>query len=236
MTSCGVNLFTVIFPERGHPLSTDQKFAENLIFLTPWYANVRVRIRRVKNVSFSEIFAYAFANHPTLQHLCLLVCSRPIDAFHNRIYSHLRVGIQILHQKHSLQSKSTFQEWDWPRNICHNHTCSSKQIWLKYYEKQYLIIKVKRSLNGFFFINYPWHLLKFSSNSNRGLTLNAHAQRVLTHSFPMHPFSIPWKHQRIARFSDVFREYRKGALETNRLIVSEPCQNSSKRFSYVVFD
>ena len=151
MTSCGVNLFTVIFPERGHPLSTDQKFAENLIFLTPWYANVRVRIRRVKNVSFSEIFAYAFANHPTVQHLCLLVCSRPIDACHNRIYSHLRVGIQILHQKHSLQSKSTFQEWDWPRNICHNHTCSSKQIWLKYYEKQYLIIKVKRSLNGFFY-------------------------------------------------------------------------------------
>lgn len=89
------------FPERGHPLNTDQKFAENLIFLTPWYANVGVRIRKVKNVSFSEIFAYAFASHPTLQHLCLLVCSRPIDAFHNRIYSHLRVGIQILHQKHS---------------------------------------------------------------------------------------------------------------------------------------
>ena len=27
----------------------------------------------------------------------------------------------------------------------------------------------------------------------------------LTHSFPMHPFSTPWKHQKTARFSDVFR-------------------------------
>ena len=26
----------------------------------------------------------------------------------------------------------------------------------------------------------------------------------LTHSFPMHPFSNPWKHQKIVRFSDVF--------------------------------
>ena len=28
----------------------------------------------------------------------------------------------------------------------------------------------------------------------------------LTHSFPMHPFSTPWKHQKNIRFSDVFRE------------------------------
>ena len=34
----------------------------------------------------------------------------------------------------------------------------------------------------------------------------------------MHPFSNPWKHQKTVRFSDVFREARKGALETNGLI------------------
>ena len=33
----------------------------------------------------------------------------------------------------------------------------------------------------------------------------------------MHPFSTPWKHQKTLRFSNVFRGYRKGALETNEL-------------------
>ena len=28
---------------------------------------------------------------------------------------------------------------------------------------------------------------------------------VLSHLLPMHPFSAPWKHQKISRFSDVFR-------------------------------
>ena len=28
---------------------------------------------------------------------------------------------------------------------------------------------------------------------------------LLTHSFPMHPFSTPWKHQKTIRFSDVFK-------------------------------
>ena len=28
----------------------------------------------------------------------------------------------------------------------------------------------------------------------------------LTHSFPMHPFSNPWKHLTTVRFSDVFKE------------------------------
>ena len=27
----------------------------------------------------------------------------------------------------------------------------------------------------------------------------------LAHSFPVHPFSTPWKHQKPVRFSDVFR-------------------------------
>ena len=40
--------------------------------------------------------------------------------------------------------------------------------------------------------------------------------RNLTHLFPMHPFCTPWKYQNF-RFSDVLREQRKGALETNGL-------------------
>ena len=28
---------------------------------------------------------------------------------------------------------------------------------------------------------------------------------LLTHSFPMNPFSTPWKHQKTVRFSDIFK-------------------------------
>ena len=42
--------------------------------------------------------------------------------------------------------------------------------------------------------------------------------KVLTHSFPMHPFSSPWKHQKTVKFSDVFRGKRKGALGMNEFI------------------
>ena len=34
----------------------------------------------------------------------------------------------------------------------------------------------------------------------------------LTHSFSMYPFSIPWKHQKILRFSDVFKEVEKSCI------------------------
>ena len=40
---------------------------------------------------------------------------------------------------------------------------------------------------------------------------------LLTHLFPMHPFSTPWKHQETLRFSGVFRGQKKGALGTNGL-------------------
>ena len=39
----------------------------------------------------------------------------------------------------------------------------------------------------------------------------------LTHFFPMHLFSTPWKHQKTLLFSDVFRGYRKAALGRNGL-------------------
>ena len=38
---------------------------------------------------------------------------------------------------------------------------------------------------------------------------------ILTHLFPMHPFSTLWKHQKTLRFSDAFKGQRKGALGTN---------------------
>ena len=37
----------------------------------------------------------------------------------------------------------------------------------------------------------------------------------------MHLFSTPWKHQKTLLFPDVFREQRKGTLETNELMLSQ---------------
>ena len=42
---------------------------------------------------------------------------------------------------------------------------------------------------------------------------------TLTHLFPMHPFSTPWKYLKTIRCSDVFSGLRKGALGTNGLTV-----------------
>ena len=35
---------------------------------------------------------------------------------------------------------------------------------------------------------------------------------LLTHSFPMHSFSTPWKHRKTARFCDVFRGVEEGCI------------------------
>ena len=43
----------------------------------------------------------------------------------------------------------------------------------------------------------------------------------LTHSFPMHPFSTPWKHQKTVRFFDVFSGKTKGVLGMNGLSESK---------------
>ena len=42
--------------DRGHLFSTYAKLFEKLAFLTMWYARIRMRIGRVRNVSFSENF------------------------------------------------------------------------------------------------------------------------------------------------------------------------------------
>ena len=67
---------------------------------------------------------------------------------------------------------------------------------------------------------------------------------LLTHSFPKHAFSTPLKHQKSLRFSDIFREQRKGALGTNGLttnvclmwkyVDSFPCK-STNWFLSIVF-
>ena len=43
---------------RDHSFSTYAKHSEKLIFLTPWYAKIRLHNRGVRKVSFSESFAY----------------------------------------------------------------------------------------------------------------------------------------------------------------------------------
>ena len=47
----------------------------------------------------------------------------------------------------------------------------------------------------------------------------------MSHAFSMYPFSIPWKHQKTVRYSDVFRGQRKGALGTDAL--TEENKNNS---------
>ena len=62
----------------------------------------------------------------------------------------------------------------------------------------------------------------------------------LTHLFPMHPFSTPWKYQKSSivipyavRFSDVLMGQRKGALGTNGLKYDKIFHNKNKRISFI---
>ena len=57
-----------------------------------------------------------------------------------------------------------------------------------------------------------WKFLIIRNLRIRGLT-----RKKVAHLFPMHLFSAPWEHQKTVSFSDVFRSWRKGALETNGL-------------------
>ena len=57
-------IFVIRF--RGHRLSTYAKFSEKLTFLTPWYAEV-------KNVNFSENFAYVLNEWPLNQFLLVTI-------------------------------------------------------------------------------------------------------------------------------------------------------------------
>ena len=56
----------------------------------------------------------------------------------------------------------------------------------------------------------------------------ASSQAILTHSFSVHPFSIPRKHQKTLRFSDIFGGKRKGALGTNGIIMGDLEEINSK--------
>ena len=52
----------------------------------------------------------------------------------------------------------------------------------------------------------------FFSKENDGVSITFSAYSVtseLTHLFPMHLFSTPWKHQKTVRFSNVFRGVEK---------------------------
>ena len=55
----------------------------------------------------------------------------------------------------------------------------------------------------------------------------------LTHSFPMHPFPTPWKHQKTLWFTDVFRGWRKCALGTNSLTLEWSLKFSLPTFVFI---
>ena len=49
---------------RGYSLSTDAKFSGRQLFLTPWYANVRVRIRGLEMLVFRKLLRTYVMNDP----------------------------------------------------------------------------------------------------------------------------------------------------------------------------
>ena len=68
---------------------------------------------------------------------------------------------------------------------------------------------------------------------------------ILTYSFPMHPFSTPWKHQKTLRFSDVFNGVQKGCIgkewvnyfsHHQEYIKQNIAYNLAKRIIVFVFD
>ena len=56
---------------RDHPLSTYAKYSKKLTFLTPWYAHVRVCIRRLEMLVFRKILRTDLMNDP--QWICIEV-------------------------------------------------------------------------------------------------------------------------------------------------------------------
>ena len=56
---------------RSHPLSKYAKFSEKPIFLTPWYAQWRVRIRGLEILVFRKILRMCFMDAP-LTHFSLM--------------------------------------------------------------------------------------------------------------------------------------------------------------------
>ena len=81
-----------------------------------------------------------------------------------------------------------------------------------------LIISSFNFLHYYLLINNPC-IMFFGFTHIYLIIITYLSNNNLTHSFPMHPFCTPWKHQKTFRFSDVFRGYRKGALGTNKLII-----------------
>ena len=58
------------------------------------------------------------------------------------------------------------------------------------------------------------HFVKFTGNTSDefsffNIVASCRPKTLLTHLFPIHPFSTPWKHQKNVRFSNVFRGWRE---------------------------
>ena len=72
--------------------------------------------------------------------------------------------------------------------------------------KKLLMREKKVQQNNFMHLMYLWQLCFCKAFfSVGGMSLHKKCSFPLTHLFPMHPFSTPWKHQKTVRLSDVFR-------------------------------
>ena len=100
-------------------------------------------------------------------------------------------------------------------------------MWPKSQLLAYLVTFTEEILNGkLFFVQWSFNFwiaktLEISIDSLRFLLLKCSVWylTILTHSFPMHPFPIPWKNQKTVRLSNDFLGYKKGALGANGLNV-----------------
>ena len=116
-------------------------------------------------------------------HYLLLACS--ISPCYHRISHEIPCKIPIQEEKNLYVSFSR------SLNFSTNQFCL--KVWhLKNFHKKMVVL-----------FNLLW--LKPLKLRIIVLCITVHQWRLnLTHLFPMHPFSTPWKHQKISRFPDVF--------------------------------
>ena len=100
--------------------------------------------------------------------------------------------------------------WLWKINFQRSETNCHLTLFFAHHCNIYLKRLLSNSLeiSSFFWKIVPWCTFRgFKSTKISHKALNLIGWfKPLTHYFPMHPFSNPWKHQKTVRFSDVFKE------------------------------
>ena len=73
LKTCKTSNFSHLFVlPWGHPLSAYAKFSEKVIFLTPWYAHVRVRIRGLEMLIFRKMLRTYLMDDPRVYFYMLM--------------------------------------------------------------------------------------------------------------------------------------------------------------------